>query len=340
MEGISNRTSERMTTTAGGDSASHQERGRKMSDLETIETREEVPLSAIQVRKQINLIQEIMKDAMIKGEHYGTIPGCGDKPTLLKAGAEKLNLTFRMDPDIEIEVTNLGEGHREYQVKCVLYSINSRKRLGAGVGSASTMETKWRYRSGPVDFIGKPVPKEYWDSRKPELLGGKGFVVKKNPDNGQWEIARQGERVEHDNPADYYNTCLKMAKKRALVDAVLTVTAASDIFTQDIEEMAENGVIDVKSETSKKTSTVQPAPQTNGSAQSADELANPNQLKAINTILTKMEITDDMERHQTVAVIVGLKEVPASLSTLTKPQASKAIEGLQAEYDKWVKEKK
>ena len=30
-----------------------------------------------------------------------------------------------------------------------------------------------------------------------------------------------------------------MAKKRALVDAVLTVTAASDIFTQDIEDIPE-----------------------------------------------------------------------------------------------------
>jgi len=29
-----------------------------------------------------------------------------------------------------------------------------------------------------------------------------------------------------------------MAKKRALVDAILTVTAASDIFTQDIEDMS------------------------------------------------------------------------------------------------------
>lgn len=46
-------------------------------------------------------------------------------------------------------------------------------------------------------------------------------------------------RVEHDNPADYYNTVLKMAKKRAHVDAVLTATAASDIFTQDIEDMPE-----------------------------------------------------------------------------------------------------
>jgi hypothetical protein len=49
-------------------------------------------------------------------------------------------------------------------------------------------------------------------------------------------IAIQGGKIEHDNPSDYYNTCLKMGKKRALVDAVLTSTAASDIFTQDIEE--------------------------------------------------------------------------------------------------------
>ena len=37
-----------------------------------------------------------------------------------------------------------------------------------------------------------------------------------------------------------YNTVLKMAKKRALVDAVLTATAASDIFTQDLEDISAN----------------------------------------------------------------------------------------------------
>jgi hypothetical protein len=59
-------------------------------------------------------------------------------------------------------------------------------------------------------------------------------------------IVRAGDKVEHDNPADYYNTVLKMAKKRAHVDAVLTATAASDIFTQDVEDMPE--VINVKKE--------------------------------------------------------------------------------------------
>ena len=43
-------------------------------------------------------------------------------------------------------------------------------------------------------------------------------------------------RVENSDLADTYNTVLKMAKKRALVDATLTATAASDIFTQDLED--------------------------------------------------------------------------------------------------------
>ena len=39
------------------------------------------------------------------------------------------------------------------------------------------------------------------------------------------------------NPYDLANTILKMAKKRAQVDAVLTVASLSDIFTQDLEDL-------------------------------------------------------------------------------------------------------
>jgi len=209
---------------------------------------ESKPLTANDIKGQVDLIQEVMKKVMHDKEHYGVIPGCGDKPALLKPGAEKLNLTFRMAPDPETEIVDLGNGHREYRVKCILRSIESGRTLGAGVGSASTMETKWRYRNAEPEITDKPVPKEYWDVKKTDpgkalgMIGGKGFTTKK-VDNS-WMIAKvTGEKVEYDNPADYYNTCWKMAKKRALVDAVLTVTAASDIFTQDVEEMVENGTI-------------------------------------------------------------------------------------------------
>ena len=38
---------------------------------------------------------------------------------------------------------------------------------------------------------------------------------------------------------DAANTVLKMAKKRSFIDAVLTVTGASRIFTQDLEDIKE-----------------------------------------------------------------------------------------------------
>ena len=59
---------------------------------EMIQARADSPLSVKDIREQINLIQGVMKDAMQDKVHFGTIPGCGDKPTLLKPGAEKLSL--------------------------------------------------------------------------------------------------------------------------------------------------------------------------------------------------------------------------------------------------------
>jgi hypothetical protein len=198
------------------------------------------------VVSQVQLIQHVMEKVMKQDEHYGIIPGCGKKPSLLKAGAEKLSLTFRLAPSYEVTQKDLPNGHREYYVKCTLTHIPTDKIFGQGVGACSTMEGKYRFRTGEVEFTGKEVPKEYWTNRDINLIGGKGFSTKKN-DKGKWEIVIAGEKVEHDNPADYYNTVLKMAKKRAHVDAVLTATAASDIFTQDVEDMPE--VITVKTET-------------------------------------------------------------------------------------------
>jgi hypothetical protein len=105
------------------------------------------------------------------------------------------------------------------------------------------MEGKFRFRN---------------EERKCPLCGATAIIKGKKEYGGGWLCWKQkggcGEKfkddestiidqpqgkVEHDNPADYYNTCLKMAKKRAHVDAILTVTAASDIFTQDLEDMGE-----------------------------------------------------------------------------------------------------
>ena len=198
-------------------------------------------LSVDDAVRQINKVQEIMARVMHKDEHFGTVPGT-NKPMLYKPGAEKLGFVFRLTPDYEREFVDLGGGHREYIIKCTLTHIPTGRVVGQGVGSCSTMESKYRWRTGQVTPTGRPVPKEYWDLRKEnpkdaqDIIGGRGFNVRKV--DGNWQIVEQGERVENQDIGDTWNTVIKMAKKRAFVDSMLTATAASDIFTQD-EELEE-----------------------------------------------------------------------------------------------------
>jgi hypothetical protein len=211
-----------------------------------------VPLD--QLRRQVTDIQHLMSDLMQDGEHYGVIPGTGDKPSLLKPGAEKLCFAFRLEPRYEvtrreIERDDVPAGHREYEVLCTLYHIESGKRFGQGVGLCSTMESKYRYRKDDR-ATGVSVPQTYWDNRQTSILRSAldqadvdvpdDASIGTTKENGSWQISI---RTKSENPdiADVYNTVLKMAKKRAHVDAVLTATAASDIFTQDVEDMPQFG---------------------------------------------------------------------------------------------------
>ncbi len=197
-----------------------------------------LPMTAETVRQHVNLIQRIMREVMKDGEHYGTIPGCGDKKVLHKSGAEMLRLAFHFVPTFDIRRVELKDGHREYEIVCRL--TDSRGNLIAeGVGACSSMETKYRYRTERL------CPKCGADAivkGKPEFGGGYLCFTKRGGCGAKFKTtdpAMKETRAENPNIADCYNTVLKMAKKRAFVDATITSTSTSDIFTQDLEETAE-----------------------------------------------------------------------------------------------------
>jgi hypothetical protein len=152
-------------------------------------------LSVKQVGDRVNAVHQILKTVMKENTHYGTVPGCGNKMVLLKPGADVLAMTFRLIPKFEINRMDFENGHREYEITCSMLSPDG-TLLGQGVGSASTMEKKYRYR---------------WEGS-----GG------------------DRKQIENTDIADVYNTVLKIAKKRAHIDATLTVTGAADLFTQDL----------------------------------------------------------------------------------------------------------
>ncbi len=243
-----------------------------------------IQFSPEQVLSQVKMIQDLMSQVMQNDLHYGVIPGT-PKPTLYKAGAEKLNFTFRLAPKFKIEKSDLNDGHREYEIICELYHINSGQFFGAGVGSCSTMEVKYRYRESKRKCPACNL--ETIIKGKQEYGGGwvcfkkKGGCGVKFDDSDPVIIDQKIGRIENPDLADQYNTILKMAKKRALVDATITACAASDIFFQDLEDLnvkVENGKkpdSSPKKTTTKKT-TKKPEP--TGDAQEVVVKINANLL--------------------------------------------------------------
>lgn len=179
------------------------------------------PLTAPEIRANVNLIQEVMKAVMKKDVHYGVIPGT-NKPTLYKAGSEKILSTFRIA--VELEVEDLST------IDCFRYRVKARGVLpsgevvGCGIGECSTDEEKYKWR-------GVVCPAE-WEATSEDRKR----IKYSRPNNYNKDGITQQIRT---NPADLANTALKMAKKRAQIDLTLTATGASDVFDQDIEDLPE-----------------------------------------------------------------------------------------------------
>jgi len=96
------------------------------------------------VQTQVNAIQEVMNHVMKKDTHYGKVPGCGDKPTLLKPGAEKIMMTFKLACNPEVDDLSTPDEIR-FRVKTNLTSRDE-TFVGSGVGECSTNEEKYKWR--------------------------------------------------------------------------------------------------------------------------------------------------------------------------------------------------
>lgn len=177
-------------------------------------------LTATDMRAQVNLVQEVMQAVMKKETHYGVIPGT-KKPSLYKPGAEVLAATFRIAVSYRVEDLSAGEEIR-YRVTAVGTHQTSGIVLGEGMGECSSGEEKYKWRRSICDEEFDLTP----ENRR---------RIKFGKYQGKVEKTKQ-VRAE---AADQANTILKMACKRAQVAMTLNVTAASDIFTQDIEDLPE-----------------------------------------------------------------------------------------------------
>lgn len=185
---------------------------------------------------QVEKIHRVLKEVMARDVHYGTIPGT-PKPTLYQPGADKLCMLFRLRPDYAIHERWDGE-HYHVRSVCDLIHIPTGETWGSGQGSCSSREVKYAYRQARRSC---PKCQKEAISKSKEEYGGGWYCNKRAEgcgakfDKGDRAIeAQEVGRIPNPDLADQYNTVLKMANKRSKNAAVLTATAASDVFTQDV----------------------------------------------------------------------------------------------------------
>jgi len=175
---------------------------------------EVLKLTAAEIKAHVNLIQQVLKSVMKPDVHYGIIPGT-KKNTLYKPGAEYIMVLFRLNGEPLIEDLSVP-GEIRYRIRVRVTHQITKAEIGWGVGECSSNEEKYKWKKAYLgEYNATPEDQrrlKYYDEGKPAMQ----------------------VRV---NIADVANTILKMCKKRALIDATLTCTAASDVFEQDLEDM-------------------------------------------------------------------------------------------------------
>jgi hypothetical protein len=188
-----------------------------------------------------NYLQE-SKDGGTDGGDYGTIPGAGKRKTLFKSGAEKLCDVYGLADRYVIvsKVEDFDHGLFDYTIQCELVRKTDEMFVGSGLGSCSSFESKYRWREqqrtcptcGVAAIIkGKEEYGGGWLCWKKKQGCGATFS-----DNDPAIVGQKTGRIENPDIIDAKNTVLKIAKKRAKIDAVIGVTRSSGIFTQDLEE--------------------------------------------------------------------------------------------------------
>ena len=133
-----------------------------------------------------NMLHGLVAKMLVPEMDYGVIPNC-KKPSLFKAGAEKLCQHFGFRTSLEVfgRIENFDKNFVAYMVKVTVKDPDGNIHA-EGIGEANSQEKKF---------------------------------------------------LKGDFPSSV-NTVLKIAKKRAYVDAILTATHTSGIFTQDMEDIA------------------------------------------------------------------------------------------------------
>lgn len=198
-------------------------------------------LTVAQLKGQVTKIQEVMRSVMKEDVHYGSVPGIPQK-FLFKAGAEKLCMTFRLIPHYTIDKTVHDRGHLSYDITCTLTHQPSGSVVGEGVGSASTLEKKYRYRNEDLP-TGVEVPSAWWRTRDKDNLP---LILKNNGVTPKTAAAMKKEGLELNTGkvnGKFQIVYRKRVENKDIADLYNCVTSDTRVLTQDLRWLPAGEVV-------------------------------------------------------------------------------------------------
>ena len=213
-----------------------------MSELATYDTPKPALLRPIaRPEEVINAHKELtafVNEALEDGKDFGLVPGT-ERKTLMKAGAERLTAGFGLRPEFEVIEQDVDHNYECHYAMTKWVTVAD---PGRAEKDRLKAEGLGRNRKNGNNWIWQVPERESGTS-----LGLYRFVMRCRlllPDGrevGQGVGSCSSLEAKYIRaPRDAENTVLKMAKKRAFVDAVLTTLGLSDRFTQDAEDNVEN----------------------------------------------------------------------------------------------------
>ena len=177
------------------------------------------PMSIEEFSQKWADFQKFVNSQLKDGKDFGKVPGIA-KPFLMLPGAQKILSRYLVRPEYTVtnRVENWDTGLFNFEVKCVLCSMRDDSILGEGIGSCNSYEEKYRYN---------------WVTKK--KLGNRRALAQREKTGKYGDYVEY--KVQRTDLASIHNTILKMSKKRSVIDASLTLSNASEYFTQDIEDI-------------------------------------------------------------------------------------------------------
>jgi len=157
------------------------------------------------IRGEIALSDALVQNVLEPGIDYGIHPGTRSQ-ALKDPGANTIINAFNCYPKAEVLFREVSNDRIAYVIDIALISREDGLAKSTGTGAASTKETRYGYR---------------WVS-DPEEFGFDRESLKKRTDRGNTTY-----RIDNPDWSELENTILKMARKRAEVDAAMALPGVS-----------------------------------------------------------------------------------------------------------------